>query len=88
MAVATLLWGDGNTDTVSSPGVALTTHSAAGCETTSTPSAGSAISILRRCAQLFERGHFQCTRRAFGLIGIATTSTALGAYLIGDVINR
>src|SRR5918994_1158721 len=48
----------------------------------------SALSLVRRL--LFEQAWAQWPRyaQAFGLMGIAAVSTALGAYLIGDVINQ
>jgi ATP-binding cassette subfamily B protein len=48
----------------------------------------SALSLVRRL--LFEQAWAQWPRyaHAFGLMGIAAVCTALGAYLIGDVINQ
>ena len=48
----------------------------------------SAASLVRRLLMEQAAGQWRRYALAFGLMGIAAASTALGAYLIGDVINQ
>jgi len=48
----------------------------------------STASLIRRLLMEQAAGQWRRYALAFGLMGIAAASTALGAYLIGDVINQ
>ena len=48
----------------------------------------STASLVRRLLTEQAAGQWRRYALAFGLMGIAAASTALGAYLIGDVINQ
>src|SRR6185436_19283897 len=48
----------------------------------------STASLVRRPLLEQAAGQWRRYALAFGLMGIAAASTALGAYLIGDVINQ
>ena len=48
----------------------------------------STASLVRRLLTEQAAGQWRRYALAFGLMGIAAASTALGAYLIGDVINH
>src|ERR1044072_6252264 len=48
----------------------------------------STASLVRRLLMEQAAGQWRRYALAFGLMGIAAASTALGAYLVGDVINQ
>src|SRR6476620_12317431 len=47
-----------------------------------------APALVRRLLMQQAAGQWRRYALAFGLMGIAAASTALGAYLVGDVINQ